>query len=198
MSIQTMKCLVCGEEKPATAHFFCRSKTSSLGIYAQCKSCRAKQAVKDRANRTPEQIQKERESRRLYRRNNKELIRSANSEWKSKNREYVREMQRMYRERDKDRYRRNTRRTQLRVNYGITPDDLNGMITSQGGVCAICQRSLDSSTKWLIPHVDHDHKTGKVRALLCGRCNAAIGLFDDNTAVIRASADYIDQHHGHA
>ncbi len=56
----------------------------------------------------------------------------------------------------------------LKTRYGLTPDDVDRMLTDQGGVCAICQGEMKRQC------VDHDHATGKVRGLLCHRCN--IGL----------------------
>lgn len=42
--------------------------------------------------------------------------------------------------------------------------------------------------------VDHDHETGKVRKLLCHNCNRALGLLRDDPALLRKSAEYIEQH----
>jgi len=58
--------------------------------------------------------------------------------------------------------------------YGITLEIYNQMLKAQGGVCAICHKE-DSKGNHL--SVDHDHSTGKVRGLLCGRCNLALGGF---------------------
>lgn len=43
-------------------------------------------------------------------------------------------------------------------------------------------------------HIDHDHQTGTLRGLLCGHCNAAIGMLQDNPEVIRKAADYVERH----
>ena len=59
--------------------------------------------------------------------------------------------------------------------------------------CAICERLFGSSGDSR-RCLDHDHDTGKARAFLCHRCNSAIGFFDENPAVIRAAADYIESH----
>ncbi len=42
--------------------------------------------------------------------------------------------------------------------------------------------------------IDHDHKTGQVRSLLCKKCNGVLGLVDDDPALLRAAADYIERH----
>jgi hypothetical protein len=56
--------------------------------------------------------------------------------------------------------------------------------------CAICGRSdVDLS-------VDHDHKTGRVRGLLCSRCNLTLGHFDDNAELFRNVVNYLNYHDG--
>ena len=75
----------------------------------------------------------------------------------------------------------------LKRRYGITAADADAMLEAQGGVCAIC-RSAPAV------HVDHDHSTGKVRALLCFNCNGGLGQFRDNPAVLQAAVFYV-QHH---
>jgi hypothetical protein len=81
--------------------------------------------------------------------------------------------------------------TKLRRNYGITLQQYAVMLEEQGGTCAIC-RTDDWGKRG--PCVDHNHTTNKVRAILCGRCNTAIGQLRENPAIIRAAADYIERH----
>lgn len=58
----------------------------------------------------------------------------------------------------------------------------------QGGKCAICLKEIDMKA-----YVDHDHATGRVRGLLCGLCNSAIGMLKDDPARIRRAADYVEK-----
>jgi hypothetical protein len=82
-------------------------------------------------------------------------------------------------------------------NYGITERDLKVMKMAQGNRCFLC-----GSEGFLIGKkghherlaVDHDHETGKVRALLCHNCNRALGLFKDNPGFLRRAAAYIEDH----
>ena len=61
------------------------------------------------------------------------------------------------------------------------------MLAEQGGVCAICKVAPAA-------HVDHDHATGAVRALLCFNCNGGLGQFKDDPDLLRAAADYVRFH----
>ncbi len=63
----------------------------------------------------------------------------------------------------------------------------HGFCVVENSQCAICE-----SKKRL--HVDHDHKTEKARDILCGKCNAGLGYFDDSPARLRAAATYLDSH----
>lgn len=76
--------------------------------------------------------------------------------------------------------------------YGLTQEQYEAMLAEQDGRCAIC-RSPDWPGKDRRPHVDHCHKTGKIRALLCGKCNNGLGNYDDDPARLRAAADYLER-----
>lgn len=79
----------------------------------------------------------------------------------------------------------------LKREYGITVEDFNRMFESQNGVCAICKKP-ETENKTLA--VDHCHTTDKVRALLCGKCNKAIGLLNDDTDLLRVAIAYLEQY----
>jgi hypothetical protein len=71
--------------------------------------------------------------------------------------------------------------------YGITAEEADLMLENQGGVCAICRAAPAA-------HVDHDHSTGRVRALLCFNCNGGLGQFRDDPAVLQAAVFYVGHH----
>jgi hypothetical protein len=75
----------------------------------------------------------------------------------------------------------------LQRRYGISADDADAMLEAQGGLCAVCESAPAA-------HVDHDHVTGAVRALLCFNCNGGLGQFKDDPDVLRAAADYVEFH----
>ena len=73
----------------------------------------------------------------------------------------------------------------LRRPYGITEEHYDRMLAEQGGLCAICR---DRPAE----HVDHDHKTGRVRGLLCFNCNQALGNFTDRTDFMLGAIAYLN------
>lgn len=87
--------------------------------------------------------------------------------------------------------RRGIRNTQLKIKFGITADDYDAILISQGNVCDICKRPNILATH--MP-VDHDHTTGKVRGILCNSCNHMLGKAGDNPSTLRAAADYLEKH----
>lgn len=71
------------------------------------------------------------------------------------------------------------------------------MFDEQDGKCAICRRESSGLLygKPRVLSVDHSHKPdGKVRGLLCHKCNMAIGLLQDNPELLRAAATYLEKH----
>jgi hypothetical protein len=72
--------------------------------------------------------------------------------------------------------------------YGIDDIEYNRILMAQGGVCAICG-GTDPSGRRLC--VDHDHKTGEVRGLLCTSCNYTLGAAKDNASVLERMINYL-------
>lgn len=89
---------------------------------------------------------------------------------------------------DPDHQRRRNERL-LFTKYGLTMADFNALLESQGGVCAICKGDRNGPGARF--HVDHHHTSGRVRGLLCGRCNTAIGLLQDSPELAEAAAVYL-------
>jgi len=76
--------------------------------------------------------------------------------------------------------------------YGISVEEYDQMLEDQGGTCYICGeppqgRALD---------IDHCHKSGKVRGLLCSNHNRALGLLGDDPALLLKSIEYLVKAHG--
>jgi hypothetical protein len=83
----------------------------------------------------------------------------------------------------------------LRKKYGIGNEEYDRMFAKQDGLCAICGVSEAKVADKTGPKplgVDHCHDTGRIRGLLCGRCNQGIGLLLDSPAIMRSAASYVE------
>jgi hypothetical protein len=90
------------------------------------------------------------------------------------------------------------RRRDLKKHYGISLEDYEFLFHSQGAKCAICKSTKPKGKGW---HIDHDHKSGQIRGILCHYCNLGIGHFKDNERAIRSAIEYLntwEQNHGQA
>lgn len=81
---------------------------------------------------------------------------------------------------------------ELKRSYSLTLDDYNTLLAAQNGVCAVCSKPPSGNgDNGKNLHVDHDHKTGKIRGLLCAKCNMAIGLFQESSVLLLSAAEYL-------
>jgi Recombination endonuclease VII len=135
-----------------------------------CKACRKKQ-------------------RHEYYEKNKEVELQRNKEWLKNHPGVSARYSRTYKERHGDKKRHQNQIYKLRRNYGISPERKQKTFEDQKGLCAISGVSLIEGNY----HVDHNHKTKKLRGLITKKLNWAIGLFDDNPRLLRAAADYLEK-----
>lgn len=160
-------CSKCGESKPADREHFNTRDGSALR--PDCKACQSAYL-------------------RGYRERNREVVVTAEAEYRKANRAEIAERQRSrYHSLDPDERYAHNRAHAYRYKYGITIEQYEALFSAQGGACAICARP--PGTKPLC--VDHDHNTGAVRGLLCSQCNTALGVFGDNEAGLRKALDYL-------
>jgi hypothetical protein len=75
----------------------------------------------------------------------------------------------------------------LRRTFGLGLFEFDALLTSQGGLCAICRKAP-------VKHLDHNHETGAVCGGLCGPCNMGLGQFRDDPARLMAAARYLRKH----
>jgi hypothetical protein len=103
------------------------------------------------------------------------------------------EYEREYRERTG--YSRNWEH-HLKSKYGITGQDYHDMAAAQNHVCAVCNRpeTITYANKTRRLAVDHDHRTGKVRGLLCAKCNVMLGYARENSDYLASAMMYLREH----
>lgn len=83
-------------------------------------------------------------------------------------------------------------RKQALKRYGLTQTKYDKLLKSQDFGCAVCGEEFHTKTKRDNLAVDHCHQTGKVRGLLCNRCNYALGLVDDDSSILLKLASYLN------
>ena len=117
--------------------------------------------------------------------NCKDCVKKYHKEWYRENKERQKKNAKRYRKENPDaNYTHHIKNT-----YGISKKYYNKMFKDQKGACAICGTHQSELTKRLF--VDHCHKEGEVRGLLCHRCNSAIGLLRDDASLIKKAAEYV-------
>lgn len=82
------------------------------------------------------------------------------------------------------------KRRSLKSKFGLTLEEYSAMLIAQNYACAICKLTCKSGRDLA---VDHNHKNNSVRGLLCGKCNMALGLLDDNIDVLKSAIIYLGE-----
>lgn len=81
----------------------------------------------------------------------------------------------------------------IKARYGVTSEQYYQVLEAQGGGCGICGTPNADRKGQRRLHVDHDHRTGDFRGLLCARCNTALGKFDDNVDILQKAIVYLQK-----
>jgi hypothetical protein len=197
------QCFTCKETKPASA--FPIDRRNRDGLTGICRPCAASAAKASRELRAalPKPLKTEKTCTRCH------VTKTISEFYKNRLKRdsyscYCREchclQSKAYLERKRqsspDGLKKHLRRAQLRCMFGITPEDYDAMIASQKNLCAICGQPETAKCNGVIKalSVDHCHSTGKVRELLCNRCNVGIGRLGDSIELLEAAAAYLRRH----
>ena len=93
----------------------------------------------------------------------------------------------------KDTYNYNrSRLQQIMYKYKLSESDLNNMYVEQNWNCKICNIQYKDVLQRKTLYIDHCHKTGKVRGLLCVKCNNLLGIWDDNIDILKSAIKYLE------
>lgn len=107
---------------------------------------------------------------------NSEHMRQVKRNWVAKNKDYVKYLK---------------KNNSLLSHYGISLQQYNILVIEQKGLCKICSSPNSKRVKMPDLVVDHDHKTGKIRGLLCSPCNVAIGMLGDSQERLLKVVEYL-------
>lgn len=117
---------------------------------------------------------------------NPEKVRQASREYYLKNKERIKERDRVNKQNNPKGYSRDTH---YKHKYGLSLEDYNNLLIKQHGVCLICKLPEQSQ---LHLAVDHCHKTNKIRGLLCFHCNSGLGKFKDDPRLLQKALEYLN------
>jgi hypothetical protein len=162
--LNTRVCKTCGKEKPLIQ--FHKHRGCKDGRDPNCSTCRSFDI-------------------NLWRKEHPETIRRTKHEYYERNKDrIIAKSRRQY-----GLTKPNVRNNQLKSRYGVTLEFYQELLASQGNKCAICGAEEPEGRGGF--HLDHDHATGKVRGILCHRCNSALGMARDNPETLDAMAAYL-------
>lgn len=173
--MRTIVCTVCKKEKEETEYQADKLKLN--GRRSNCNECKYKQTREYKKNR-----------------------RQSDRDYAEKTNKYLRDYLHKNPDKAKKYYKTKTKEDHLRYmlkrNYKITLEDYNRMAEEQGEVCGICgfkDVKIDKTGKSWIQRlaVDHCHKSGKVRGLLCSGCNGGLGLLRDDVEILKKAIQYL-------
>ena len=130
-------------------------------------------------------------SQRYYRKNRDRVL-AHHKKLRKENPEKFRGWSKRYRDKNPD----GERARHLMREYGLTIEEYDAMSVQQGSVCAICKQPETqerNGVKYRLA-VDHCHRTGKIRGLLCFKCNSAMGQFEKRDVPIRNIEEYLEKY----
>jgi hypothetical protein len=116
-------------------------------------------------------------SRRWYAENRERILAEQRAAY-ALNKDAIRAQQKAFRKANPGRYSAVQRIRNLKAMFGMVPADYERMLQAQGGTCAICKATSPGRKRDKHFHIDHDHATGKIRGLLCNRCNSFLGVVE--------------------
>lgn len=125
-----------------------------------------------------------------YRETNKIKMKKYKKEYRKNNKDQIKQYNKEYKKEYYQLNKNKIKQHQLKRKYNISLEHYNQMLIEQNHKCKICNIDEVKLTKKLA--VDHDHKTGFIRGLLCHSCNVAIGLLQESAEIIEKAAKYIN------
>ncbi len=193
-------CSICGTTKPISE--FCPDKRRSQGVSGYCRACEyaKKKAKRDEEKARLKDIGLDPNGRRtchacqtIKKNTEFQVCKTARRGRKNECMECCRERMN---QKHRDYHKRNPNRKpayDLRTKYGLTMDEHESMVQACGNLCECCGRpQTHKRHKRLV--VDHCHRTGKTRGLLCSLCNTAIGQLGDSVEVLTKCIEYLRRH----
>lgn len=125
-----------------------------------------------------------------YRGKNLDKVKAYEAKSKEKHKATYQELARKFYRKNRARLLISGRRRALAQKYNMSEEEYDRKFAEQSGLCATCLKPPKANKRLC---VDHDHVTGRVRRLLCDRCNMVLGLIDESPSTLRRLADYLEE-----
>jgi hypothetical protein len=170
INITMIKCTTC--EKFLPKEKFHKKTQNKNGYSYKCRRCTSEYGKRNR-NSDPNFAEKHKLRGQKWYTENKEDKLLKNKEWRENNISKYREIN-------------------LKSRFGINNTQYEEMLNLQSNSCSICKKHKDEFTYHLV--VDHCHVTGKIRGLLCKKCNLGIGHLNDDITILENSIEYLKKH----
>ena len=171
-----MKCIKCDIDLNDSNYTLKSPKQSGMKICDNCYREERRRIMKDWRERNPDKEHKY--AKEGYNRNREKELERKKRDY-AENRYNLQEKKKDY---------------NLRRDFGIGLDELKKMLADQNYKCKICGKELkiiEGETNDDAAHIDHDHKTGKIRGVLCHYCNLGLSHFFDNPQLLLNAAEYL-------
>ena len=146
-------------------------------------------------NHKEEKKEEKKKYKQDYDLKNKEILklkrfahRAEKKKYNDDHREHLTECQKINRTNNIEKYRKKEKNYNLKKNYGINIDQYNDMLNAQNNKCLICHTEFKTMKS---TYIDHNHITGKVRGLLCVKCNSGIGYLNDDINLLKEAINYL-------
>ena len=125
-----------------------------------------------------------------WKRTHIDKVRERGRRWYHTHKDQMRAISSAWKKRNPDRQRQYRHFWWIRK-YGITPEEYQLKLVAQGNTCAIC-RASNPGPRCRFFAVDHDHNSGRIRGLLCNKCNRVLGLAGDSVIWLREAIAYLE------
>ena len=179
---KTKKCIICKKIfKPKTRDF-----TKTCG-----KRCSKKNHIKGVVKWQTKNPNRVKENQTNWNRDNRKKIQKNGAIYYKKNRKKLQKNSKEWFKRHPEEVKIMQNNSRLKRCYGIKKIDYDNILKKQNNRCAICNKNNSEFKRTFA--VDHNHKTKKIRGLLCINCNIGIGKFKDNIKLLKKAIKYLNK-----
>lgn len=171
------QCGKCGASK--NIEEFSKDRSHGDGYSSQCKICRNKYHRERKAHYTLLKSE--------WRKKNPDKNRQTLKKFYYSHKEEISLQRKILRKLNLNKIRNNENNWRYKKRYGISIEEKNKILLSQEGKCALCKKEISDFSAV----TDHDHKTGKIRGILCRTCNFGLGILGDSLESIELVLKYL-------